>query len=219
MVPDVAGMTFEEAARTLGRAELELRVEARRPHDAIDEGRVFYQEPLAGQSTRRGRQVAIVLSTGPGRIEVPDLAGQSPRAAVHSLRSLGLELGDVVRVHEPRVPSGDIFAQDPPPGSPAREGTQVHVLASLGAWPRTFVMPDLRGRPLPRVEALLASVGIRVAEVRQQVVPGQPAGLVHAQQPPAGAPVRSDAAVSLVVTHQVEQPVRELRTRPRLFTE
>jgi len=219
VVPDVVGLDVDEASRALSEANLELRVEARRPHDTVEEGHVFYQEPLAGQSSRRGRQVAVVLSAGPGRIPVPDLAGQSPRAAVLALRQRGLEIGDVIRVHEARAKAGDIFAQDPPAGTPVRENAKVHVLASLGPWPRTYVMPDLRGRPLSRVEVLLAAVGIRVADVRQQVTPGQPEGLVQAQLPPPGTPVSTDAAVSLVVSRAVERPVPGSRRGARLSTE
>lgn len=219
VVPDVAELPVSRAVERLEEVGLELQVEARRPHETIEEGRVFFQDPLAGKSWRRGRVVRVVVSSGAGSITVPNLAGQSTREAVLELRRLGLELGDVVRVHDRRRESGRILAQDPMPGSGATERTPVHVLSSLGPPPRTFVMPDLRGHSIDRVRVALSSVGLQLGSVRERAVSGRPEGIVWAQEPAPGERVGAEQPVDVVVTHQVERAVREPRERPRFFAE
>lgn len=198
-VPDVVGLDVEEATARLRGMDLLLLVDGRKPSDSVEAGRIFYQEPAASAVTRRHREVKVVLSTGPATAAIPDVRGASPRQAAFALGKATLRLGTQVQVHSARVPAGRIVSQDPAPGAGSPDHREVDVLVSLGPRPRAYVMPDLRGWPLRQVELVLGTGGIRVGEVREQVVPGMDAGVVASQAPLPGSRVTADTVVSVVV--------------------
>lgn len=203
-VPDLAGLTVEEATVASAKAGLALSVTARRPHDVTPPGLVFFQDPLAGSKSRRSRQVKVVVSTGSSRSLVPDLTGLSPRKAVVVLGEAKLRLGEQVQVHSDRQEANTILAQDPPADTEPRGTDVVDIVVSLGPRGRAWVMPDLRGLTRQRVESFLASFGVRVGEVREQAVPNLAAGIIHGQFPPPGSRLTAETAVSLVVSRPLE---------------
>ena len=64
-VPDVVGLTPEEAQQRLEQAGLELGSRDQAPSDQVEEGAVVEQDPTAGVQAERGTTVAVVVSTGP----------------------------------------------------------------------------------------------------------------------------------------------------------
>jgi len=64
MVPDVVGMTQNQAATTLTRAGFDVRV-VTVPSTPANRGRVIAQNPAAGADARRGSTVTITVGSGP----------------------------------------------------------------------------------------------------------------------------------------------------------
>jgi serine/threonine-protein kinase len=219
-VPEVTGLTLDEARDRLEAVDLVLRVEARRPHEGVEAGRIYYQEPRPAARTRRKRQVRAYLSTGPRRTEVPDLRRQSGRAALLNLGRAGLEPGEVLRVHAGDSEGNAVIAQEPSPGARVPDDARVDVLVSRGPWRPAYVMPDLRGRSLDEVELALSGSGLRLAEVNEAVVSGVEGGRVASQTPQAGSRVTAETAISLTVARRVEVAPSGFETgrRPRLLT-
>ncbi|MEM7248439.1 MAG: PASTA domain-containing protein [Acidobacteriota bacterium] len=219
VVPDLIDLDLDSATRKLAREDLVLRIEARRPHEVVEAGHVFFQEPAPGARTRKHRHVGVVLSVGPQRLEVPELVGSSSRHAVLDLGRKGLAPGEVMQVHSSRVRGNEVIAQEPSFGLRVEDGARVDLLVSKGARPLAFVMPDLSGRTVLEVEAAFAAAGLPITEIEERHLPGMSGGRVFQQEPPVGSRVTGDTAVRLVISSRVETALPGLRGRPRFFTE
>ena len=118
-VPDVAGRSYEEAARALAAAGLKAtRAEAF--SDTVQAGRVIGTRPSSGNEVERGSAVAVVVSKGPDVVVVPNLAGRSVPEAQAALGQVGLA---VVNVYGPLA--RPVFVTDPPAGATAKRGAGV----------------------------------------------------------------------------------------------
>jgi serine/threonine-protein kinase len=198
-VPDLSGTDRREAERLAAARDLVVEV-AQERHDAlVPSGRILQQDPPAGASVRRGRKIRVVLSLGGEVLKVPDLVGKADRQAVVELRRDGLVAGDDAVVPSRAVAPGTVVAQVPPPESLAIGGMRIHRLVSSGPPPVLWVMPDLIGRPIAKVEAWISTCGFRKGTVRRVEASGRPAGTVVGQLPPEGYPVSSRDAVDLTV--------------------
>lgn len=198
-VPDLAGLTMEEAAGRVDPQGLNLQVVDQRHDPAVASGRVLQQTPPADSSVRRGRKVKLILSLGGRVLEVPDLVGQASRAVEIELRQEGFIPGDEARVPSGRFDSGKVMAQVPPAETPAIPNTRVHRLVSGGPATSVWVMPDLTGLSRADAEAWIARSMFRRGAVRQVTMATRAAGVVVGQQPLAGYPVRDRAVVELTV--------------------
>lgn len=198
-VPDLVGLTLEEADRQASASGLRLeRIDAR--HDErIGQGRVLVQEPQAGASTKAGRTVRIAESLGPAVALLPDLGGGSLRRAEIALGARGLRVSTHARVPVPGVPHGQVVLQDPPAGSEQWPGGGVSLLLSDGAPPRYYVMPDLVGRSRESVARWAEARGLRLGRVTVVDLPGERPGSVVSQRPPAGYPLNASFPLALSV--------------------
>jgi serine/threonine-protein kinase len=199
VVPDLVGMTREDAERAAAPLGLRVEVADQRNDPTLSSGRVLAQEPPGGSEVRRGRRVKVVLSLGGKVLEVPDLVGRQSRTVDIALRQEGFLPGDEVEVFDRIVPRGTVIAQVPPPGSPSVTGERVHRLVSLGPPDEVWVMPDLTDRPQGYVKRWLEQAGFRLGPVQRVSDPERPPETVVGQMPPAGHPVRSRDVVQLRV--------------------
>ena len=90
-VPTIVGMTPADAERAVAGMGLQIEVERQYYSPQIPEGRIMTQLPLPGTKVRRGWQVRVAQSMGPQRVSIPDVTGQSERAAELNIRRRGLE--------------------------------------------------------------------------------------------------------------------------------
>jgi beta-lactam-binding protein with PASTA domain len=125
--------------------------------------------------------------------------GRPARTAALDLEREGFAPGDEARVHVRSLLAGTVVAQVPPAGTPAVPGSRVHRLVSMGPAPPLWVMPDLTGLPLGRVETWATSSGFRLAPVRRIAAGTGQAGRVIGQLPAAGHPVASKAVLEITV--------------------
>jgi serine/threonine-protein kinase len=197
-VPNVVGMTVEDASAALATAGLGARTDPnQRPDERIAAGRVMQQDPAAGVPTRRQRTIRIWVSSGPRTTTVPVLVGQTERTARITLDQDGLQVATTSEVRSPDYPADAVVAQDPAPSSRAPE---VSLLLNRGEQATTFVMPDVIGMNGERAADALRARGFRVSIVGSQPYAGVPPGTVVRQQPAGGFRVGAADAISLEVS-------------------
>ncbi len=198
-VPDLSGTDRGQAERLVAAGDLVVEVVEER-HDAqVPSGLILQQDPPAGASVRRGRKIRVVLSLGGEVLRVPDLVGKADRQVAVELHRDGLVAGDEAVVPSREAPVGTVLAQVPPPESLAVAGMRIHRLVSSGPARALWVMPDLTGRPIAKVEAWISACGFRKGTVRKVEASGGPSGTVVGQLPAEGYPVSSRDAVDLTV--------------------
>jgi serine/threonine-protein kinase len=206
VVPEVRGMELDEAREAVTDAGLVLEVEARIPHETLEPGRVAFQDPGPGTSTRRSRAVRVKVSSGTRSVATPDVVGRSKREAALALRAASLDIGETLQVHS-NATANTVLAQSPRPGDLVGEEGRVDVLLSLGPGRRAMVMPDLRGHGVSEAERLLAEAGLRIGDVQQaHSAEGREAGTVQAQSPPPGSRIFRDTPVMVSVASRSASP-------------
>jgi serine/threonine-protein kinase len=104
-VPAIVGLSKEDAQRRLESEGFELGDVTERASQS-PAGQVIDSKPAAGSSAPIPSPVALVVSSGPGVVLVPDVVGKTVSQAKYVLESAGLALGDV------KTPEGDALNDD-----------------------------------------------------------------------------------------------------------
>jgi|HubBroStandDraft_3_1064219.scaffolds.fasta_scaffold15813_3 beta-lactam-binding protein with PASTA domain len=200
-MPPVVGLSRAEAAHNLLDHGLEPRrgTSATRYDDRIPAGRVVRQYPEARTFVKRGSRVDLVLSLGPRRVDVPNLAGKALPAAQVALSALGLGMGTVLGAFDSHRPPGSVLEQDPDPGYPVPPATPVDLLLAMSAPGERWLMPDLVYRHYDEVRPFFERRGFRFGSVKYERYEGVAAGVILRQFPLAGHPLTRSDPVSLVV--------------------
>ena len=214
-VPDLVGKTPAEAHRVAELAGFGFEVERQYYSPTVAEGRVLSQMPISGTMIRSGWQIRVALSLGPQRVQIPDVLGQSERAAEINILRRGLIVGAVAEVEIPGANPNEVIAQDPSPNASSISAPRINLLAAQAPLPQAFVMPRLVGQTLGAATAALKDAGFEVGNVtvassplpvisppdQPEQAPPVPEGssLIVSQNPAAGAKVIAGSTVSLEV--------------------
>ncbi len=227
-VPDLKEKTPVEARRIAEDAGLAAQVENNYYSPTIPEGKVLSQVPPSGTVVRRGWEVRLALSLGPQRVAIPQVVGNSDRAAAINIAQRGLELSSTARVQISNATAGQVLAQNPPANAADISAPKVSLLVVDDAPPQVFVMPSFVGQPLGSVRITLQNAGFSVGKVtmapavsppeagnpalqvgatqggetpRVESSPAEPsaASFVVSQEPAPGAKVLVGAAINFVV--------------------
>ncbi|WP_420461523.1 PASTA domain-containing protein [Candidatus Palauibacter sp.] len=193
-VPDLTGTPLAEAERQLAALGFAALERGRLSHDGIAAGAVVAQTPLPGQTTQTGDTVFLTTSAGVETRVVPDLGGLPTADAATLLTRLGFEI-DIEDVED--TPAAGAIRTEPEAGARLTLPASVRLFVSRG---RAIVtVPDLRGRHVDDLEALLKEVALRLGAVRYQADARDVQGRVVFQSPDPGSPLRGDGLVSVIV--------------------
>ena len=203
--PDLVGLPLADAGAMLDRAGLRMR--RLEGEDRFDEkvpaGHVVQQDPSAGRPVKQGGRVRVTLSKGHELVQVPDLAGQSVRAAQAELAVSGLAMGSAARVFLAGGEPGAVVLQAPLAGTAVSPTTAVDVLVVSEDRASTFVMPDLVAHHAEPVRRYLEGRGFHFGSIKYEPYDGVEEGVILRHTPLAGYPLRRSDSITLVVaTHQ-----------------
>jgi eukaryotic-like serine/threonine-protein kinase len=224
-VPSFVGLAPTQAEQLAISNGLLLSHEDRFYSSEVPIGRIVSQEPQAGTKVRRGWRVRVAESLGPQRVTIPNVVGDSERAAELNLQRRGLSVGSVSTISSPELPKDQIVAQTPPPDAQGITSPKVNLL--YNAPPpaeQNFVMPDFAGANLADATISVKDSGLKIGSVRtitspdpQTAQPGSPApavvaklkpkaiptqALIVSQTPVAGAKVTTGAAVNFDIVRK-----------------
>jgi beta-lactam-binding protein with PASTA domain len=189
-VPNVIGLRSEVAANRIRDRNLEVL--PRTGQSNRPSGVVFAEKPGAGTQLDEGQTVTISISSG--RLAVPDVTGRPLTTAQQELTSAGFT-SEVKRVASSR-PKGIVLEQAPVAGVTAARGTTVKLSVSSGVKP--VVVPRLIGQTQGAAVTTLTKLGLKA--VLRNVPSAEPAGLVVAQNPPAGKEIDKGSSVTVNIS-------------------
>jgi eukaryotic-like serine/threonine-protein kinase len=213
VVPALTGLTVADAGKTAGHEGLHLTLENRFYSSEIPAGRILAQDPAPGSRVRREWPVRITESLGAQRVNIPDLTGESERAATVSIRRLSLDLGTVAHLAVPGDPDV-VLTQTPPVNSAGVDGPRVSLLVTDSASgsddpPAAYVMPSLTGLSFYTAAARAASAGLRLVITPDNPQPASPPS--PTSNPTANAlPAPAPPSTSGIVIAQTPQPGRRV---------
>jgi serine/threonine-protein kinase len=204
-VPNVVGFSEEDAVERLRNRGFEVDVEERPSNRR--EGRVFRQDPEAGEEADDGATITIFVSTGPEDFEVPDVLGEQLSDARDILREADLRVGQITPQPSDEE-EGTVIGQFPEPPTEVSPGDAIALTVSGG--PEEIPAPSVIGQSQEDAEAEIAALGLRssVIEVEDEA----PAGEVIDQDPEQGTPMEEGDVVTITVsTGTSEEPMPDVR--------
>ncbi len=205
-VPDLVGKSPAAARMIAEQSGLELSVERQYYSPTVPEGKILSQLPPAGSQVRSGWQVRVAESLGPQRVAIPNVIGQSERAANINIRRRGLDVGAIAQMQSPEAPDSEVLAQAPPPNASGVSAPKISLLVATLLPPQALVMPSFFGQPLGTATQTVQDAGLRVGSVTAVPAPEGsspmapfPGSIIMSQNPAAGERVFAGTAVSFEV--------------------
>ncbi len=212
VVPNLSGLSVDDARSVAARQGLSLDLENRFYSADVPAGRILGQDPASGLRVRREWPVRITESLGPQRVTIPDLTGETERAATVGIRRLSLELGVVAHLANAGDPD-IVLTQTPQANAGGVDGPRVSLLVSDTdtATASAYVMPMLVGLPYGTASARAASVGLHLVATAESALPttttAPASGAGLAQN---GVPAAATGRSSSTVTAQSPQAGRRV---------
>ena len=198
-VPDLIGMTREEARAEIGNAGLAVGDEDFREDPNVRADRVIEQEPNRDQFVAPGTEVDLVISSGKPLVEVPFVTGRPRSAAAATLREANLEV--TMQERDSDEPAGRVLSTDPPGGNTVPEGTLVTVFYSDGP----EQVPGVVGLQRREAEQVIRDAGFQ-PDVVEDPNSREPRGTVIRQSPAGGQDAPEGSTVTIVVSAFEEEP-------------
>jgi beta-lactam-binding protein with PASTA domain len=185
----------------------------------VPEGKILSQLPAPGTKVRRGWQIRVAESLGPQRVEIPNVLGESQRAAEINILRRGLDVGAVAQIGMRGAPADQVLGQSPPPNASGIAAPKISLLTTESAPPQPFLMPNFTGQALGGVTLVLQDAGFRLGNVSiapsaspaDSSVPMQPtappvpppqpapASVIVSQNPAPGGKIVAGSAVNFEV--------------------
>ena len=150
-VPDVTTLTRQSAIAALERLGLTVDVKEEL-HPEVESGRVYDQQPVAGESIAENGSVTIWVSTGAPTIIVPEVTGMTLEEAKLTIEEAGFKGTVLDREDNADLPKGQIVRSNPPAGVAVKENGKIYLVVSSGSVPMVqesfagFIVPDI-GEP------------------------------------------------------------------------
>ncbi|WNB85576.1 Stk1 family PASTA domain-containing Ser/Thr kinase [Cellulomonas sp. ATA003] len=195
-VPEVAGMTQEQASRELRDAGFEVGSVEFENAPRVDRNEVTKTVPAAGE--QHPRNTPVVLYVASGQVDLPDLVGRTRADALAALEELGLS--STITEEESDAEPDTVIAQ----GRSAGQVPQTTSVAlTIAVAPTTATVPsDLVGATYDDAAAQLTALGL--TPVRVDVESDQPVGQVISSDPNRGTTVQLGSEVTLNVSAGAE---------------
>jgi len=212
-VPNFVKLSVSQAQHLAESNGLNTSMEGQFYSADVPEGRIVSQQPPPGTPVRRGWPVRLALSLGPQRVSIPDVQGESPRAAELNVRQRGLEIDTIAEAHVPDAAPEQVIAQSPPPAAVGVQSPKISILVAESPDPPTFVMPNFVGQPLAEASSSIEQAGFKLGQVKTADIatPVPPATkaptasittatTVVRQSPGAGQRITADTPIVLEVS-------------------
>jgi len=148
-VPDLYGLTIEEAEKTVKNNRMRFDVVDSVYTNIVPRGCVVEQNPVAGFGVKKNRRIMVTINAfNPEMVEMPDLLELSKRQAIALIESSGLELGKLN--YKPDLSVDYVLEQlyhgrSVEPGDSIQKGSVIDLVLGKGLSNRRTPMPDLIG--------------------------------------------------------------------------
>lgn len=201
-VPDLRGMTKDQAQATLERAG--FRLDTPRMAETPDPsmvGKVLSQSETG--SLKKGSLVGVTLGQPVQQVKVPDVRNLPVNTARQALEAANFKVA--TQDTDSDLPAGTVIASDPQAGSMVKPGSKVTLMVSNA---RQFTMPNLTGQDPDSAQQALRATGWN-GRVQTQEVPTNDVsmdGKVVATKPSAGSKLNKDDSVVFYVGKYSSSP-------------
>lgn len=158
-VPDLKGLSLDEASSMLAARELKAFVIDSVYSDQLPKGSVVDQDPADGADVKPGRKVYLVVNASqPKMIDMPKLVDLSKRQAISVLEIIGLKVQELLYRPDPCVDCviAQLYKGRPiAPEERIRRGEAITLVLGSGDRGERVPVPDLLGLTNAEVQMVL----------------------------------------------------------------
>jgi beta-lactam-binding protein with PASTA domain len=151
-VPEVRGLTLEEARRTVLKNRMRFTVIDSVYTSFVPRGCIAEQIPLPGHRVKKGRMIKVTINAfNPEMVAVPDLVGLPRRQALSLIETAGLVPGQLNYVPDLTVDfvlKQTIHGREMTPGDSVQKGMVIDLVLGKGLSSQRTVIPHLSGLSL-----------------------------------------------------------------------
>ena len=159
-VADVTNMKAEPAAEQLRSQGFTVTLDAE-PSNTVPRGMVVRTDPAASTMVARGGRITVIVSSGKGPIEVPDVRGMKEKEAREKLSLVGLKVAkDSKKVPSSPKLKGKVVRLNVPFGSSVSPKQEIQLM--IGTGDSSIYIPATQGMTVERATANLEDAGFKV---------------------------------------------------------
>ena len=164
-VPDVRGMTVEEAQEAEGvKAIFTVHVQGTRKTDEYQPGQIVEQDPIAGRTRKSNFVIEVYVAEEPEKVLMKDLTGMEYRQARVLLTDLGMSLKIESREESSdKYGANAVIRTEPAADEPLTAGQTVIIYYSTG--PESVVVPTFTGQNIADATKNARDLGLTVGEI------------------------------------------------------
>ncbi len=194
-VPDLVGMTLEEATAKLQGLGLTLTSEHRYDEDT-PANYIISQDIADGQTVKKDRVIGVVVSDGPQQVKVPNVVGMTRREAEVLLSNRMLQVS-IEEVLSDVVDPGEVVRQNPVDGDMVAKNSTVYLQVSKG---QEVTMPKLVGLTLDQAKAKLAEYKLSLGDTSRKESNDYVSDIVIAQSTTEGTKIMEGSSIDLTIS-------------------
>lgn len=201
-VPDVLGMTLEEAKKALNDEKLGFKYEyGYSKEDDVD--KVYDTNPEIGSFVDKNTTITVYISKGVKKVEMVDVLGKTQNEAEEAI--IKAELKYTFQYKETTDDSliGKVESTDPVAGTTVNAGTQVTVVLYKGKNEVNIKMPDLSNKSEADAKKELEDLGFDINNVSVEYTYDdeiKEGNVITQNGPKVGEETPSTAKINLVVS-------------------
>ncbi|EPY2278620.1 Stk1 family PASTA domain-containing Ser/Thr kinase [Clostridium sporogenes] len=195
-VPNVVGLTKEEAQKVLSEKKLKLVV-AQKVKSEKKEGTIIESYPKSGEKVAENSEVRVSISSG-NVVVVPNLKGMELDSAKKAIQDIKLKVGNVKYEFNDNVAAGKVISQTPDVDAELKEGEEISLVVSNGPEIKYSTVPNLIGKSIDAAQNALANAGLSMGSSKAIITEDQSLdGQVASQSIGAGQSIKQDSSVSI----------------------
>ncbi|MCR4842020.1 MAG: Stk1 family PASTA domain-containing Ser/Thr kinase [Eubacterium sp.] len=202
-VPDILGMTYDEALEELNEAGLGIKIVSYGDSDEYSEDEIMSQNPESGEEVEANTTIEVVISNGESddddaeEATMIDVTGMSEDEAKDALEEANISYGTTTYSYSDDVDAGDVISTDPAAGETIDDSTVVTITVSRGT--QTVSVPTVTGLKKKKAVSTLEDSGFEVT-VKEAYSDTVDKGYVIKQSPSAGSTVETGTTVTITVS-------------------
>ncbi len=196
-MPELVKLTPQAAQAKLAPLELTLDSSTTEFSETVKAGLIISTDPVAGADARQGSTVSAVVSQGPERYAVPQVAGFTVDDATTAITDATLTVGATTAAYDDKLATGLVVRTDPAASTSLKRDQAVALVVSKG--PAPVKLPAVVGTDATKATATLTKAGLKVT-TSQDFSKTIAAGSVISMTPKAGSTVDKGSTVALVVS-------------------
>ena len=204
-MPNVVGMSKEEAQKAIEDAKLKFEVEKEEYNSEVPENHVISQNPAYMEkynNVKEGSTVSVVISKGQEKTTVPKVVGMEQEEAVKALEEAKLK-AEIVEETSKKVEAGYVISQETEENTEVNAGDTIKIHVSIGTGIKEVTMTSVIGKTESDAKSTIEGLGLK-ANIEYTEDSSKENGIVLKQSVNSGTTVEEGTTVTITVNKVAE---------------